>query len=69
MVIAINRRKALQPVVRLLWDPAHQRYATPVTVDLAIPDPGAPLRTICEALDPAVEGYDIATCFAEGHGT
>jgi HD-GYP domain-containing protein (c-di-GMP phosphodiesterase class II) len=69
MVIAVNRQKALQPVVRILWDQAHQRYATPVTVDLAVPDPEAPLRTICEALDPTAEGYDIGTCFAESNGT
>jgi HD-GYP domain-containing protein (c-di-GMP phosphodiesterase class II) len=69
MVMAVNRQKALQPVVRILWDQAHQRYATPVTVDLAVPDSEAPLRTICEALDPTAEGYDIATYFAESNGT
>jgi hypothetical protein len=56
-------------VVHILWDQAHQRYATPVTVDLAAPDADVPLRTICEALDPMAEGYDLATSFTESNGT
>jgi HD-GYP domain-containing protein (c-di-GMP phosphodiesterase class II) len=60
IVIAVNPGKALQPVVYILWNQTHQRYATPVTVDLATPAPDAPLRTICEALDPTATGYDIA---------
>lgn len=69
IVIAVNPGKALQPVVHILWDQAHQRYATPVTVDLAAPDADAPLRTICEALAPTAEGDDIATYFTESNGT
>jgi len=69
IVIAVNSGKALQPVVHILWDQTHQRYATPVTVDIAAPDPDAPLRTICKALDPSAEGYDIATYFVESNGT
>src|SRR5262245_43490627 len=59
MVIAVNPTKALQPVVRILWDPTHQRYGTPMTVDLAALDAEAPLRTIRDVLDPAAEGYDV----------
>jgi HD-GYP domain-containing protein (c-di-GMP phosphodiesterase class II) len=69
IVLAVNPGKALQPVVHILWDQAHQRYATPVTVDLAAPDAAAPLRLIRDALDPTAEGYDIATYFAESNGT
>jgi HD-GYP domain-containing protein (c-di-GMP phosphodiesterase class II) len=69
VVIAVNPGKALQPVVHILWDQAHQRYATPVTVDLAAPDLDAPLRTICEVLAPTAEGYDIATYLTESNGT
>jgi HD-GYP domain-containing protein (c-di-GMP phosphodiesterase class II) len=69
IVIAVNPGKALQPVVHILWDQAHQRYATPVTVDLAAPDPDAPLRTIYEVLAPTAEGYDIATYLTESNGT
>jgi HD-GYP domain-containing protein (c-di-GMP phosphodiesterase class II) len=69
IVLAVNPGKALQPVVRILWDQTRQRYATPLTVDLAAPDPAAPLRTIREALDPAAEGYDIITYFAESDGS
>ena len=58
-----------EPVVHILWNQTHQRYATPVTVDLAAPDAAAPLRLIRDALDPTAEGYDIATCFAESNGT
>jgi len=69
IVVAVNPGKALQPVVHILWDAAHQRYATPVTVDLAAPDADTPLRTICEALAPTAEGYDIARYFTESNGT
>jgi len=69
IVLAINPGKALQPVVYILWDQTHQRYATPVTVDLAAPSADALLRTIREALDPAAEGYDIATYFSESNGS
>jgi HD-GYP domain-containing protein (c-di-GMP phosphodiesterase class II) len=69
IVLAVNPGKALQPVVYILWDRTHQRYAMPVTVDLAAPDAEAPLRTIREALDPAAEGYDIATYFSESNGS
>gem|GEM_PF-433225 len=69
IVIAINPGNALQPVVHILWDQAHQRYATPVTIDLAAPDADAPLRTIRDALDPTAEGYDLATYFAESNGS
>ena len=63
IVIAVNPGKALQPVVYLLWDQTHQRYATPVTVDLAAPEAEAPIRMICEVLDPEAEGYEIAAYF------
>jgi HD-GYP domain-containing protein (c-di-GMP phosphodiesterase class II) len=66
IVMAINPRKALQPVVHILWDQAHQLYGTPVTVDLAAPDADAPLRTIRGVLDPTVEGYDLATYVSKG---
>jgi HD-GYP domain-containing protein (c-di-GMP phosphodiesterase class II) len=69
VVLAVNPGKALQPVVHILWDQAHRRYATPVTVDLAAPGPDAPLRTICEVLAPTAEGYDIATYLTESNGT
>ena len=69
IVIAVNPGKALQPVVHILWDQTHQRYATPVTVDLAAPDADAPIRTICDVLDPTAEGYDIATYFSESNGS
>jgi hypothetical protein len=69
IVVAVNPGNALQPVVHILWDQTHQRYATPVTVDLAAPDADAPRRTIRDVLDPAAAGYDIATYFAESHGS
>ena len=69
IVLAVNPGKALQPVVHILWDQTHQRYATPVTVDLVAPDADAPLRTIRDVLDPAAEGYDMATYFAESNGS
>jgi cyclic di-GMP phosphodiesterase len=69
IVLAVNPGKALQPVVYILWDRTHQRYATPVTVDLAAPDADAPFRTICDVLEPAAEGYDIATYFSESNGS
>jgi len=50
-------------------DQTHQRYATPVIVDLVAPDADAPLRTIRDVLDPAAEGYDMATYFAESNGS
>jgi hypothetical protein len=40
-----------------------------VTVDLAAPDPDAPLRTIGEVLAPMAAGYDIATYLTESNGT
>jgi HD-GYP domain-containing protein (c-di-GMP phosphodiesterase class II) len=67
IVIAVNPGKALQPVVHILWNQTHQRYATSVTVDLAALDADAPLRTIHRVLDPTAEGYDIAIYFAESH--
>jgi len=69
IVLAVNPGKALQPVVYILWDQTHQRYATPVAVDLAAPDADAPLRTICDVLDPVAEGYDVATYFSESNGS
>jgi hypothetical protein len=69
IVIAVNPGKALQPVVYLLWDQTRQRYAMPVTVDLAAPEAEAPIRMICEVLDPAAEGYEIATYLAESNGS
>ena len=56
-------------MVHILWEQAHQRYVTPVTIDLAAPDADAPLRTICHVLDPKADGYDIATYFAESNGS
>jgi HD-GYP domain-containing protein (c-di-GMP phosphodiesterase class II) len=67
IVIAVNPRKALQPVVYLLWDQTHQRYATPVTVDLAAPEVETSSRTIREVLDPETEGYEIATYLSESN--
>jgi HD-GYP domain-containing protein (c-di-GMP phosphodiesterase class II) len=69
LVIAVNPGKALQPVVHLFWDQTHQRYATPVTVDLAAPKAEAPIRMICAVLDPEAEGYEIASHFSEGSGS
>ena len=69
IVLAVNPGKALQPVVYLLWDQTRQRYATPVTVDLAAPEAEAPIRMICEVLDPEAEGYEIATYLAESNGS
>jgi HD-GYP domain-containing protein (c-di-GMP phosphodiesterase class II) len=69
IVVAVNPRKALQPVVHILWDQTHQCYATPVTVDLAAPGADTPIRTIRDVLEPAAEGYDIATYFAESNGS
>ena len=69
IVLAVNPGKALQPVVHILWDQTHQCYATPVTVDLAAPDADTPIRTIRDVLDPAAEGYDIATYFSESNGS
>jgi HD-GYP domain-containing protein (c-di-GMP phosphodiesterase class II) len=69
IVIAVNPGKALQPVVYLLWDQTHQRYATPVTVDLAAPEAEAPIRMIGAVLDPEAEGYEIATYFSESSGS
>jgi HD-GYP domain-containing protein (c-di-GMP phosphodiesterase class II) len=67
IVIAVNPRKALQPVVYLLWDQTHQRYATPVTIDLAAPEAETSSRMIREVLDPEAEGYEIATYLAESN--
>jgi cyclic di-GMP phosphodiesterase len=69
IVLAVNHRKALHPVVHILWDQTHQYYAIPMTVDLAAPDAVTPIRTIRDVLDPAVEGYDIATYFAESNSS
>ena len=69
IVIAVSPGKALQPVVYLLWGQTHQRYATPVTVDLAAPEAEAPIRMICAVLDPEAEGYEIATYFPESNGS
>ena len=69
IVLAVNHRKALHPVVHILWDQTHQYYAIPMTVDLAAPDADTPIRTIRDVLDPAVEGYDIATYFAESNSS
>jgi HD-GYP domain-containing protein (c-di-GMP phosphodiesterase class II) len=67
IVLAVNPGKALQPVVHILWDQTHQCYATPVTIDLAAPDADMPIRTIRDVLEPAAEGYDIATYFSESN--
>jgi HD-GYP domain-containing protein (c-di-GMP phosphodiesterase class II) len=69
IVLAVNPGKALQPVVHILWDQTHQCYATPVTIDLAAPDADMPIRTIRDVLEPAAEGYDIATYFSESNGS
>jgi hypothetical protein len=69
IVLAVNPGKALQPVVHILWDQTHQCYATPVTIDLAAPDADMPIRTIRDVLEPAAEGYDIASYFSESNGS
>ena len=69
IVLAVNPGKALQPVVHILWDQTHQCYATPVTIDLAAPDADMPIRTIRDVLEPAAEGYNIATYFSESNGS
>jgi len=66
IVIAENPGNTLLPVVYILWGPRRQLYATPVTVNLAAADAVIPPRTILRVLDPAAEGYDIATYFQEG---
>jgi HD-GYP domain-containing protein (c-di-GMP phosphodiesterase class II) len=54
-------------MVHILWNQTHQCYATPVTIDLAAPDADMPIRTIRDVLEPAAEGYDIATYFSESN--
>ena len=56
-------------MVHILWDQAHQRYATPMTVDLAAPEAEAPIRMICDVLDPETEGYEVATYLSESNGS
>lgn len=68
IVTAVNPRDALRPTVTLLWDARRQRYATPRTVLLSVPDAAEP-RVICQVLDPVAEGYDLAASLQESAGT
>src|SRR4030095_11170043 len=69
MASEFNRRVAdlVHYFLEVAWDQTHQCYATPVTIDLAAPDADMPIRTIRDVLEPAAEGYDIATYFSESN--
>ena len=59
VVTAVHQGDTLRPSVKLIWDAAHQPYATPFIVDLANPGAPAPERHILRALDPHQEHIDL----------
>jgi HD-GYP domain-containing protein (c-di-GMP phosphodiesterase class II) len=65
VVVAVHPTDALRPSVKIIWDADQQPYPLPLLVDLTMPHPHGPERTILRALDPHKENLQIAA-YLEG---
>ncbi|HET6676036.1 MAG TPA: HD domain-containing phosphohydrolase, partial [Nitrospiraceae bacterium] len=63
LVIGIHAEHRLKPVVKIIAGPHGEPYGEPLTVDLAVVEPGRPVRTILRALDPRHEQVRVSDYF------
>jgi len=59
VVVGVNPRHRLKPLVKVTTDPQGGAYTTPIEVDLATPSPDHTVRTVLRVLDPARERVNI----------
>ncbi|WP_447603129.1 HD-GYP domain-containing protein [Nitrospira sp. Nam80] len=63
IVVGIHPEHRMKPTVKIVTGPQGEPYGEPLTVDLAIAEPGRPVRTILRALDPRHEGVRVSDYF------
>lgn len=63
LVIGIHAEHRLKPLVKIINGPQGEPYGEPLTVDLAVVEPGRPVRTILRALDPRHEQVRVSDYF------
>jgi HD-GYP domain-containing protein (c-di-GMP phosphodiesterase class II) len=63
-VIAVDTQSRLRPWVKLVWDRHGAQRPASEIVDLSSPQPGAPVRTIRQVLNPQQEGVDCNSILA-----
>jgi HD-GYP domain-containing protein (c-di-GMP phosphodiesterase class II) len=63
IVVGIHPEHRLKPTVKIVTGPQGEPYGEPLTVDLAIAEPGRPVRTILRALDPRHEQVRVSDYF------
>jgi hypothetical protein len=63
IVIGIHPEHRLKPTVKIVTGPQGEQYGEPLTVDLAMAEPGRPVRTILRALDPRQEQIRVSDYF------
>ncbi|MEX5216225.1 MAG: DUF3391 domain-containing protein [Nitrospira sp.] len=63
IVIGIHPEHRLKPTVKIVTGPQGEQYGEPLTVDLAMAEPGRPVRTILRALDPRQEQVRVSDYF------
>jgi putative nucleotidyltransferase with HDIG domain len=59
VVVGVNPRQRLKPLVKVTTDPQGGAYTMPIEVDLATPSPDHTVRTVLRVLDPARERVNI----------
>lgn len=63
-VIAVDTQSRLRPWVKLVWDRHGAQRPASEIVDLSSPQPGDPVRTIRQVLNPQQEGVDCNSILA-----
>ncbi|MBX3303152.1 MAG: DUF3391 domain-containing protein [Nitrospira sp.] len=59
VVVGVNPRQRLKPLVRITTDPQGRSYATPIEIDLAAPPSDHTVRTVLRVLDPIRERVNV----------
>ncbi|MGQ0557354.1 MAG: HD-GYP domain-containing protein [Nitrospiraceae bacterium] len=59
VVIGVNPQQRLKPLVKVTTDPQGNLYPTPIAVDLSMPSPDHPDRSVLRVLDPVQERVNI----------
>jgi HD-GYP domain-containing protein (c-di-GMP phosphodiesterase class II) len=59
VVVGVNPKQRLKPLVKVATDPQGRSYATPIEIDLAAPSSDHTVRTVLRVLDPLRERVNV----------